>query len=54
MWRLGCSAAARWSGTAAWLAFFCAPGRLRFVDGHRARGDRVVASLADYAARTLA
>ena len=30
-------------------AFFCAPGRLRFVDGHRARGDRVVASLADYA-----
>jgi hypothetical protein len=32
-----------------WLAFFCAPGRLRFVDGHRVRGDRVVASLADYA-----
>ena len=32
-----------------WLAFFCAPGRLVFVDGHRARGDRVVASLADYA-----
>ena len=32
-----------------WLAFFCARGRLRFVDGHRARGDRVVASLADYA-----
>ena len=32
-----------------WLAFFCAPGRLRFVDGHRARGDRVVGSLEDYA-----
>jgi hypothetical protein len=32
-----------------WLAFFCGPGRLRFVDGHRARGNRVVASLADYA-----